>query len=493
LGDNSEGGRAGACVAAWLVVAGCAGWVGWIVWRSLAWPLVHDAPLMHYVAWRIGEGAVPYRDVFDMNFPGVYVLHLLVVRVLGTGDLAWRLFDLAWLAVLALGAAAFAAPWGRLAAAAAAILLSLYHLSGGAWQTGQRDFLLGPFLLAGALGVVRWIESRRRGALAWGGVALGASMTIKPHTVVLVVALALMIALTAWRAGLGVLAPLACFAAATAVAPLGVVVWLSVAGALPAWRAIVFEYLIPLYSRLGRTAEWNVYRPYVWIPIVAGALGSLIGALAGRRFGPRHAVVGLGALYGVVHFVGQGKGWEYHLYPLATFAILLLVAGLPGTGRRGLPTATAAALGVVLAFVLLADKALAVSPAGWERAKADGARRLAAEIAPMLAPGDKVQVFDTTAGGVHALLRLGVRQPTRFLYDFPFFHDVDHPTIRALRAELVRDLEARPPALIVLFEQGWPAGGYERFAGFPGLAERLVGYDLVQAGPGYRIHAQRHR
>ncbi len=86
-------------------------------------------------------------------------------------------------------------------------------------------------------------------------------MTIKPHTVVLVVALALMIALTAWRAGLGVLAPLACFAAATAVAPLGVVVWLSVAGALPAWRAIVFEYLIPLYSRLGRTAEWNVYRP----------------------------------------------------------------------------------------------------------------------------------------------------------------------------------------------------------------------------------------
>ena len=46
---------------------------------------------------------------------------------------------------------------------------------------------------------------------------------------------------------------------------------------------------------------------------------------------------------------------------------------------------------------------------------------------------------------------------------------------------------------IVLFEQGWPAGGYERFASFSGLAERLVGYDLVQAGPGYRIHAQRHR
>ncbi len=94
--------------------------VGWLAWRSLGWPLVHDAPLMHYVAWRIAEGAVPYRDLFDMNFPGVYLLHLLVVRALGGGDLAWRLFDLAWLASAAVAAAAFAAPWGRLAAAVAA-------------------------------------------------------------------------------------------------------------------------------------------------------------------------------------------------------------------------------------------------------------------------------------------------------------------------------------------------------------------------------------
>jgi hypothetical protein len=148
---------------------------------------------------------------------------------------------------------------------------------------------------------------------------------------------------------------------------------------------------------------------------------------------------------------------------------------------------------VAVTVVLLADKAVAVSPAGWERDRADGARRLAAELAPMLAPGETVQVLDTTAGGIHALLRLGAREPTRFIYDFHFFHDADHPTIRALRDELIRDLDARPPKLIVLFEQGWPAGGYERVDAFPALAERLLRYDLVQAGPGYRIHAQRHR
>ena len=481
-------------VLSWTAIGAGAGLLAWLVGRSMTWPLVHDAPLLHYIARRIGEGAVPYRDLFDMNFPGVYLLHLLVVSTLGPGDLAWRLFDLTWLAAWALGGAAFVAPWGRPAAAASAALLALYHLAGGAWQAGQRDFLLGPFLILGALGVARWLESLRCGSLTWGGLALGAALTIKPHTVVLAAALAMMIVVTAWRAGHGVAGPLASFATGATVAPLAVVGWLAVAGALPAWRAIVIDYLIPLYSRLGRPADWGVYRPDAWLPIAAGVLLSAGSALAAGRFGVRHAVAALGVLYGVVHFVGQGKGWEYHLYPLATFGIVTMVAGLPVAIRhRRRPASILLLVSVALTLALLGDKARAVGLAGWERDKADRARRLAAELAPMLAPGDTVQVFDTTAGGVHALLRLGVREPTRFLYDFHFFHDPGHPTIDALRAELIRALDAQPPALIVLFEEGWPVGGYERFDTFPALAARLLRYDLVQAGPGYRIHAQRHR
>jgi hypothetical protein len=482
--------RVVACGALGVVV----GTVAWLVARSMTWPLVHDAPLMHYIARRIGEGAVPYRDLFDMNFPGVYLLHLLVVSTLGAGDLAWRLFDLTWLALWALGAAAFAAPWGRTAALTAVALLALYHLGGGAWQAGQRDFLLGPFLVFGSLGVARWMESRRRGALTWGGLAMGASLTIKPHTVVLAAALALAIVVTASRAGDSPATALGGFATGAAVAPAVVIGWLAVAGALPAWQAIVVDYLIPLYSRLGGTEDWSVYRPYVWVPLGTGALLSAAGAQAAGRFGARRAVAALGVLYGVVHFVAQGKGWEYHLYPLATFTVLILVAGLPAALRdRRRPAPALVLVSVVLALALLADKARAVAPAGWERDKAARARRLAADLAPMLAPGGTVQVFDTTAGGVHALLRLGARQPTRFLYDFHFFHDPDHPTIRALRTELLRDLDTRPPALIVVFEDGWPAGGYERFDAFPALAERLARYDVVRTGPGYRIHAQRHR
>jgi hypothetical protein len=490
--------------------------LAWRVWRSLDWPLVHDAPLMHYIAWRIGEGAVPYRDVFDMNFPGVYLLHLLVVRGLGTSDLAWRLFDLGWLALSAVAIAAFARPWGRPAALAGALLFAFYHLAGGAWQSGQRDFLLCPFLLAGALGVVQWVESGRRAALLGGGLALGASMTLKPHTVVLIVALGVMVAGTGWRRDHRPAAPLGLFVAAAAVVPVAIVAWLAAVGALPAWRAIMVDYLLPLYSRLGRASSWNIYRAWLWIPLGAGAVLSLLTAwtvvrprvngqgLGGGaprapsqqagRLGARHAVAGLGALYGLLHFVGQGKGWEYHLYPLAAFTMVLLAAGLePGTDRAPRPLVLATLLAVIVSGIGLADKATVVGGARWEREKAARATDLAATLAKRLRPGDTVQVLDTTAGGVHALLRLAVRQPTRFLYDFHFFHDVDQPVIQGLRAELIRDLDASPPALIVVFEEGWPSGGYERLDAFPLLRERLARYDLFQTGPGYRIHAQRRR
>src|SRR5690348_1969435 len=69
---------------------------------SVGWPLIHDAPLMDYIAWRIASGAVPYRDIFDMNMPGTYLIHTVALRLFGNSDLGWRLFDLLWLGLTAM-------------------------------------------------------------------------------------------------------------------------------------------------------------------------------------------------------------------------------------------------------------------------------------------------------------------------------------------------------------------------------------------------------
>src|SRR5438445_1699624 len=124
------------------VVVSLAGLVASLAWRSRGWPLIHDAPIMQYIAWRIAHGAVPYRDLFDMNFPGTYLVHLAAVQWFGLGDAGWRAFDLVWLAGSAGCVAAMVAPWGRAAAASAGLLFALYHLAGGASEAGQRDFIL---------------------------------------------------------------------------------------------------------------------------------------------------------------------------------------------------------------------------------------------------------------------------------------------------------------------------------------------------------------
>ncbi len=117
---------------------------------------------------------------------------------------------------------------------------------------------------------------------------------------------------------------------------------------------------------------------------------------------------------------------------------------------------------------------------------------MTAELAPVVAAGGAVQVFDTTEGGIHALYLLRARSPTRFLYDFHFYHDVDHPYIRRLRDELLDGLRAGPPAAVVVFERGWPSGGYERLERFPALHAWLdAGYALADEGDAFRVYRRR--
>jgi hypothetical protein len=376
-----------------------------------------------------------------------------------------------------------------------ALFFALHHLASGPWQTGQRDFLLCPFLLVSVLAVARWVEERGGwGLLAGGGLALGAAITIKPHALLLAAALGGVVGIAAWRAGAW--APAVAFGVFLALPALAVVAWVTMLGAWPAWRAIVLDYLLPLYSGVGRPDRWGFHRWEPWLAVKAAVALSLGAALAYRRLTPRHALVVVGLGYGVVHYLGQGKGWEYHLYPLAAFAAVLMAAEMePLLRRRRFLIAgplTACVLLAGVGFWLKGAEAARAAEDGWIAAKERRVSALTADLGRRLREGDLVQVLDTTEGGMHALLRLRARQPSRFLYDFHFFHDMDHPMIRGLRRELLDVLAARPPRVIVLFREGWPAGGYERLATFGELARWMEErYRLVSEGDGYRLYAQR--
>ncbi len=488
--------RAATTLAAIVTIAGGAGAVH-LAGQSLGWPLVHDAPILHYVAWLLAQGGAPYRDAFDMNAPGVYLVHWAVLAVGGAGDLAWRAFDLAWLGLTSAVVVAFCRPFaGGWPAAGAAALFALYHLSGGAWRVGQRDFLLCFFLLAAAHLVASGVETgvRPRRLLA-AGLSLGAGMTVKPHAALYWVGA---LVLGAWSAHQARRPPLVAAGAVFTgglLVPLAALAWLEASAALGPFVAIVAGYLLPLYSQVGR--DWFVevlgrygYGGPLWALLLA--LGIVAGPTpVARRVETRKALALLGALYGALHFVLQGKGWEYHLYPLALFLIVLVpVAVGPRRARPAVSVLAVALWGLLV--IVLGVKGLTVREEAWITRKVARVDAIARDLRPLV-PGDGlVQVLDTTDGGVHALLRLGVRQPTRFLYDFHFFHHEADPRIQGLRAELLAGLVARPPAAVVLVEDDWIRPGYERLAGFPELLAWLErNYRLAAEGDGYRIYAQR--
>jgi hypothetical protein len=228
----------------------------------------------------------------------------------------------------------------------------------------------------------------------------------------------------------------------------------------------------------------------VWIPILIGAMLSIGSALVSRRFSTRHAVVTVGVGYGVVHFFGQGKGWEYHLYPLAAFAAVALFAEAPRLLEAGRFAALPLLACIVAAGMMLGLKGVEAADALWIAAKERRVSAVVADLDGRIAPEDFVQVLDTTEAGIHALLRLHAVEPTRFIYDFHFYHDVHTRTIRRLRDEFLAGFDARPPKFVVLFERGWPAGGYERVDEFPGLRLRLSAYRIDRRRDGYILYAR---
>jgi hypothetical protein len=454
---------------------------------------------MHYVAWRILEGDAPYRDLFDMNFPGVYAAHLLLLTALGPGDGAFRAFDVGLLVAAGTGlwtALRRPSAWGALAAVG---LFGLYHVAGGPWLAGQRDLLLCAFLAWGAGSVMASIEAPGdRGRLRWLGgaaLALGLAVCVKPHAIVLAPVLAGWV----WSALRGRARGHALAIVAAGVLLPGVVAlaWLRWTGGLAAFVDIVVGYLVPLYSRLGRNDLFHemAVRDYgIGVLLGLAAWASLgAAALARGRQWPELGVLATGVAYGIAHFGAQGRGWEYHFYPLALFATALGGAGLGAAvahGRRAL---------VVVLVLVLAGMTGALWTKGqrnlapeWIAQKLGRVGGVSEALRPVVAAGGTVQVLDTTGGGVHALFRLHARQPSRFLYDFHFHHDVDHPYVRRLRVELMDALKMRPPAGVVIFEEGWPAGGYERVAAFPELERWLrEGHRLVEEGDGYRLYVGR--
>src|SRR5438034_1149234 len=69
--------------------------------QSLFFRIQHDGPMVLYPGYLFINGyGVPYKDIFDINFPGSFLLYGLIGKIFGYNDLVLRSLDIALLILI---------------------------------------------------------------------------------------------------------------------------------------------------------------------------------------------------------------------------------------------------------------------------------------------------------------------------------------------------------------------------------------------------------
>ncbi len=432
------------------------------LWHSLAWPITTDGSIFTYVLWRVENGAVLYRDIFENNMPGTYLFQWLAQSLFGSSDIAFRLFDITFL--LATGALiiAFCHRTSRIYACVAALFFINVHLSEGMESAAQRDYLMVPFLLCAAYCLRAFLQSSdfRPKMLCIIGLLCGFAFWIKPLALVFAALIGFALC---WHlrsipnilraAGWGLLG----FLIPTAI----IHVWLYQMGSLSAFYDMLTGFLLPVYSHIH---TFNTYSWPVFLAVLAGLSYVLFKKTSLSL--PDKIVILLGLTYGVIHFCGQHKGWFYHFYPMWGFLALTFACAIPaGLFNRAGNAAALHAFIVLFAVSLCAVNISAEPPRDHtSQIKTDVQEALdsipESVRAPYLAthPHNYLHFFDFTRAHLFRAAHQNQWVTTsRHIYPFALYNaEWEHPTIQNMANELISDLRQHKPLIIIVSREAWP-------------------------------------
>jgi hypothetical protein len=438
-----------------------------LLWHSLDWPLIGDAAIFHFIAEQMRMGAIPYRDIYDVNMPLVYVVHAGIVAVGGMSDVASRAFDLGCAAAMSALILMLVWPAGRPVAIHAALIAVATHLLLGPYSASQRDYLMSIVALGVTLASVRAAETPEPGRMNFVVAGAGAAIAacIKPTGILLLALPALGMARLRWHDVIWT----AIGAAVVALLMLGL---LAAFDALWAFVAMVRE-LIPAYASMGSRPLYDVVRDTaVWLAPVGGlALAAALNISAPKR--PRERVFIALTLFGLIHLFAQRKGWFYHVYPLG---LGLTCWGAWSLGRLSTWRSALCVTVTAAALAWLVPAAL-TQASSYPALRTASAMQLA--LQSRLPPGAWVQVLDSDNGAFLAMARAGMRQATPHIQWFSLLLAGDD-----VRENFIAALNADPPAAVLITNAQWPRdSGFDAADRWPAFATLLASqYELAQTG-----------
>jgi hypothetical protein len=454
-----------------------------------------DQGIYAMVADSVLRGGMPYRDAWDFKPPGIFVVYALSRAIFGPAQVGIRVLEVVGLLGMCFGLVRLSERFlaSRKAGFLAAGLALLTHAQLDFWHTAQPESFGGMLTVFALLLAAKPLEQGAPSlrAVFWAGVLFGFTGLLKPPLAGGGAVLGLYLSHREWHFGavkkprrerLYAAAKPLLWIALGGTAPIALcAVWFAAKGALGDLRQVLFVFT-PYYTRLGwqgSSVGGMFYWSFIeWLTSYCSALS--IGVLlalgfAGTATRERPFLL---LLLGIiaVHLVGvtmQAKFFPYHYG--ATWPLTALLAGFGyerlyrRLEKRGPPGAAAFAALFLLAclgrsstkdtldsFMTRCRKRLTVALGGFrDQATLDalatvadvsaGSNRMAAEYLREKVPADR-PVF--VWGFEPAIYDLADRRPaSRFVYNVP----QRVPWAKeGMRRTLLQDLQARPPAAIVV-------------------------------------------
>jgi hypothetical protein len=448
--------------------------IGIFVVSTAHWKQVNDPAQLSYLCFLMDHGMAPYRDLLEINMPGIYLVNWSVMHVLGEGSWAWRTFDFSLLAAAAWAMIVIARPYDWLAGVFGATLFALYHGRDGPGQAGQRDFIIAVLLLCAYAFLFEFFRRRSDWKMFAFGLCGGFAATIKPMPLPFLIFILVLAAIHLKSTGEPILRP-------TLYALLGLLVPFAIVGAwiVSKHSAGSFWYLLrvelPFYQSLGRLGFLKLMTLAASPSVASLALIALaIALLKWRGWNWENKLLVAGIIFGLASFFWQGKGFPYHRYPMFAFLFLWvalqIVTGLRARGAVGILAAT----GLIFAVILLPLYLRTASRRVWDSQFIDSLTADLEHLGGHELSGH-VQCIYMQADCDDALYRMRLVQSTGLFYDYLIFGSSQQQVVRDEREKFWQQFQKNPPRVVVVGSGLYPdIYGYAMLASWPLFQQELA-------------------
>ena len=480
-----------------ILALACAAALVYYLVISFHWPMVWDQATIRYVNFLMEHGWAPYRQIYDINLPGVYLIDGWQMHLFGGGDLAFRLYDFFLLGCLLAAMFAIALPYDWLSAVVAGTVFILFHAGDTSRGAGERDEIIAVLLMAAYALLFRAVRRRRPVLVLPFAICVTFALCIKPLFAPFILCVAILAFYVLKKRG-EALSSYVAYGLVGVLIPAALMLHLLLQHHSLAAFIDLSTRLTRFYTGTRKEPILQLVRYCLTFELKILAILACIIMLADREWIKNWEswAILLGVAGGLFSFVAQRKGFPYKKYPLLAFLLLWVCTEFTrALHRRGWVRRVGLA-GLIYATLYLVplSRALHRSYPEWS----DFTQHLEPDLVAL--GGDRlqhqVQCLDMVDGCLNALYHLKLVQSTGFTGDSLFFRRERSPVVDYYRSIFLSDIYKAPPKVFVVSDEWFDGQRYfGKVENWPEFAAFLrKNYSLVQmrdfSQSAYRVYVR---